>query len=360
MGCEAMDSDPAARATHRSRGALEYLGACPVCGSRVRTLTPMNCSDQTADMASDCWCIHRCGACRSLYLDPRPDEASLASVYDQYFTHTAEREEIPERGLGRLLWAQIQGYLNANYGFSRRPAARLGRWLFKLLPPLRLKLDYYARHLSTRRYPIRGRLLDVGCGKGAFLARAKEMGWESTGLDPDPQAVIACHAQGLNALEGSLTALPVGIGSGYDVITMSHSIEHVHDIRAALKGAASILGPCGTLWIALPNPDSLGAMVFASAWRGLHPPYHLCIPPQKVLSRLLRECGYTDVKFIRRGSHARMMMRESAEKARVVGGVGMVARALMAPCLRLLSDVLATLSSRHGEETVVVAVRAER
>lgn len=113
------------------------------------------------------------------------------------------------------------------------------------------------------------------------------------------------------------------------------------------------------LWMALPNPEGLGARFFRGAWRELHPPYHLCIPTQKTLSRLLEESGFEKVKFMRRGSHSRRMMRESAENARVNGTTGMVARTLVAPGLRLLSDVMATLSPRYGEETVATAVRAK-
>jgi len=185
------------------------------------------------------------------------------------------------------------------------------------------------------------------------------MGLDSTAIDPDPEAVRACRAQGLQAHEGTLTEVPDAVGNAYDVITLSHSIEHAHDIRAALEGAAGLLSPGGMLWMALPNPEGLGAKFFRGAWRELHPPYHLCIPPQRVLSRLLVETGFAKVKFMRRGSHSRRMMRESAENARADGGTGMVARALLAPALRLLSDALATFACRYGEETVVTAVRAE-
>lgn len=310
-------------------------------------------------MALDRWSVQRCVDCRSLYLDPRPDPDSLALAYEDYYTHAAESETTPESGLGRILWAQVHGYLNEHYGFSRLPAGRFGSRLFRWLPPLGLKLDYYARHLSVRRHPRRGRLLDVGCGNGAFLVRAREMGWDSTGIDPDPAAVRACRAQGLRAHEGTLTEAPDAVGDAYDVITLSHSIEHTHDIRRALIGAAALLSPGGMLWMALPNPDSLGARFFRGAWRELHPPYHLCIPPQPVLSRLLEQSGFANIKFIRRGSHSRRMMRESAENARVNGSAGMVTRALLAPGLRLLSDILATVSARYGEETVVTAVRTD-
>lgn len=357
MAFDPMASVPGVPATRWSRGALQPVGRCPACGSGKRG-KPMACGDHRGNMASDRWCMWRCEGCRSLYLDPRPDDASLAAAYDQYYTHSAEREQVPDGGMGRLLWAGIHGYLNHEHGFSREPAGRTGYWFFRMLPPFRLKLDYYARHLSKRRFPSRGRLLDVGCGNGAFLARAREMGWEPIGLDPDAEAVATCCAQGLRAFEGSLTALPVGIGAGYDVITLSHSIEHVPDVRAALQGAATLLRPGGTLWMALPNPGGIGARFFGGDWRELHPPYHLCIPTQPVLSRLLGECGYNKVEFLRRGSHARRMMLESAENARVSGKGAM--KTALAPWLRLLSDAIATLSPRFAEETVVVAVRGEQ
>ena len=360
MGCEPVASDPAGRAMRWSRGALEYLGECPVCASRARMATPMSCSDHRGSMASDYWWIQRCRDCRTLYLDPRPDAMSMSAAYEAYYTHSTESETTPDKGAGGILWGLIHGYVNARFGLSRKPSYSLGRLVFAILPPWRLKLDYYGRHLFADAYPDRGRLLDVGCGNGAFLARAAAMGWSVTGLEPDPKATAACREQGLDVIEGTLATLACELEDSFDVITLSHSIEHVADPREALLSVASFLKDGGRLWMALPNPKSIGAWFFRGCWRELHPPYHLCIPDQKQLTNMLRNAGFEEIRLLRRGAHARRMMRESAENARATGDATMRIKARLAPALRVVADIAATLMPYYGEETIILAKRSSR
>jgi len=54
------------------------------------------------------------------------------------------------------------------------------------------------------------------------------------------------------------------------------------------------------------------------------------------------------------------MMAESADNARTLGGAGMRMRALLAPALRMMADILATVSPRYSEETVIIATRKAR
>ena len=92
---------------------------------------------------------------------------------------------------------------------------------FSSIEPLRLKLDYYARHLQGTP----SRLLDVGCGNGGFLLRAREMGWKAEGCDPDPQAVQTCRNLGLQARprlsHKKLTCLSVEIKVSGESINLS-------------------------------------------------------------------------------------------------------------------------------------------
>lgn len=359
-GLRMASSGPSTSARAWSKGALVRVGACPACGLVDDGFEQMECRDHRGDMAMDCWTMRRCAACESLYLDPKPDDTSLAAAYGSYYTHVAELEVVPSSGARRIAWRMIHGYLNAAFGMARNPALAIGSPLFALLPPWRLKLDYYARHLFIRHFPARGALLDVGCGNGAFLLRAKEMGWNVSGLDPDPKAVAACKSQGLDVIEGTLANCPRAYDGRFDVLSLSHSIEHVPDPGAALAAAALMLREGGTLWMALPNPHGFGSRYFRGDWRELHPPYHLCIPSQSQLSRLLDVAGFDDIRFLKRGAHARRMMRESADNAKARGSMRLRCKAMTAPVLRAFSDFVATLGSHWGEETVVVAKRRMR
>lgn len=340
-----------------SRGRLERVDACPACGSGKRRGQPLACSDHRTALRDDTWYMHRCAGCSSLYLDPRPDQESLPRAYEVYYTHSQDDEQAGTVGLAGVLWRLIHGYLNQRFALSRTPASRSGAWLFRLAIPWRMKLDYYGRHLFPNDFPQRGRLLDVGCGNGAFLARAVEMGWQVNGLDPDPAALAVCTGQGLNVVQGTLRDAPAEWAGQFDVVTMSHSIEHVTQPAMELKQVYSLLRPGGVLWLACPNPDSLGSRVYAQAWRGLHAPYHLAIPSARQLSRLLLDAGFVHPVRVRRGSHARWMMRESAENARHAGGRSMRARARLAPLFRILADVMASAVPGGAEETVILARR---
>ncbi len=78
------------------------------------------------------------------------------------------------------------------------------------------------------------RVLDVGCGNGEFLKRAKGLGWEVYGLDFDPKAVTAAQASGIHATVGDLESARYP-SEHFDAVTMSHVIEHLHDPVEALR-----------------------------------------------------------------------------------------------------------------------------
>lgn len=335
-------------------GGLEYLGRCPVCSSADRHPEHMALKDWSFHCSDDEWTLWCCENCRTLYLDPRPDSVSLGYAYRNYYTHESDTETPPAGLLSRLAWANINGYLNRRFGLHRHPTWSAGYWLFLFLPPLRLKLDYFGRHLprAATGHPA-PRLLDAGCGSGIFLQHARDMGWSASGVELDPEAVKVCRARGLQVYEGAIDSVPRG--ERYDAITVSHTLEHLPDPQAFASRCRELLAESGFLWIAIPNPESLGHKLFGSAWRGLETPRHLCLFPAAALMDLLRRAGYRDVRLLRRGAHSPRIFRESAAIAAAVGRPRWSRfRVLL---LRLLIDIAATFSSRRGEELVVVARR---
>jgi len=269
----------------------ETLGACPVCGARERVMLHAALSDDTFRAAPGTWTLWRCAGCTGAYLDPRPDRASIGAAYQGYFTHATTTPDGALSWKGRIrLWME-NGYLCRRYGADRRPRSQLGGLLYGLLLPYRHMSDVHFRHLPG---PGRNRaLLDVGCGNGSFLVQAQACGWHAEGVDPDPLAAAEGSRKGVRVRAGGLD-LYAGQSGCFDVITLSHVIEHVHDPGATLADCHRLLKPGGLLWIATPNIDSCGHAHFGRLWRGLEAPRHLVLFNEKVLRRALEDAGFSE------------------------------------------------------------------
>jgi SAM-dependent methyltransferase len=122
-------------------------------------------------------------------------------------------------------------------------------------------------------------------------------GWRSAGVDPDPVTVANARARGLDVQQASIGDLPVQ-GRRFDFISMSHTIEHVHDPREEVRCARELLRPGGLLYVETPNIQSAGHRRYGRHWRGLEPPRHLVLFSWRALERLLAEAGFTVVRRI--------------------------------------------------------------
>lgn len=132
------------------------------------------------------------------------------------------------------------------------------------------------------------RLLDVGAGRGRFVAAARAAGYEAWGIEP---AGRGAESRALLTQAGVQEA-DVAPGS-VQVITMWHVLEHLQDPGLALARAASWLVAGGGLLVGVPNLDSLQARLGGEFW------YHLDVPRHRVhftprgLEVLLRSHGFS-------------------------------------------------------------------
>jgi SAM-dependent methyltransferase len=185
------------------------------------------------------------------------------------------------------------GYRNWRFNAKFSPSSSLGIPLAFLLPSERTAIEHESRHLP--RCSQHGRLLDIGFGDGAFLDIARAIGWEVTGIDPDSKVVSNALERGLNVYQGGLEVM-AGESGVFDVITMSHVIEHVHKPIEVLEECYRLLKPGGQLWVETPNINSLGGARFQRNWRGLETPRHLVLFNGQSLRQALQRAGFTDVQ----------------------------------------------------------------
>lgn len=151
--------------------------------------------------------------------------------------------------------------------------------------------DINRRCQAAMRVCSRGRILDVGCGTGEFLAAMKQRGWDVIGLEPS--AIAAAHARealGLDVRAETLKDADLPEAS-FDVITLWTVLEHVYAPLSTLRAARRLLRPGGLLLISIPDTQSLDARCFGEHWVGYDTPRHLYVYPRAVLRSLLEQSG---------------------------------------------------------------------
>lgn len=292
---------------------LQDVPLCPVCECSKRIVLRDGLVDNVFFVAQGRWVLYQCARCKTAYLNPRPDVGSIAKAYGTYYTHKAAggtRVNTDQLNWLRRLQRRVaNGYVNARYGTYRQPASCLGWFILKPLPKVRQKLDFEFRHLPKPR--PNQRLLDAGCGNGSFMSSAAEAGWKVSGVDPDPQAVATAKGLGLDVRQGSIKVFE-DLASCFDVVTLSHVIEHVHDPKALIRDIYRLLRPGGTFFIETPNIDSVGSRIYKQHWRGVEAPRHLVLFNHKSLRDLLLEVGFEVVKSVSRGYVSRGIFQQSA------------------------------------------------
>lgn len=219
--------------------------------------------------------IRRCATCGLVFLWPLPTEAEI----------DAEFAELYETGDSPL--PELRDYY---------------RFCFDDTPDNPLVATYERWLAALERYVRPGRIADVGCGTGLFLAVARRRGWEPTGVDASVDATR--HARehfGLDVRTGDFAEV-LQAGERFDAVTMWDVIEHARDPVGLLRAAHGCLAPRGVLGLATPNQRSIldvvaGALYRASGGRIVAPlekfyiDQHFAYFTDATLAEALRRAG---------------------------------------------------------------------
>ncbi len=230
--------------------------------------------------------IYECGKCALQYVFPLPTADEIISYYDT--ENSRDYREIS--GLKPL-----ESEVDADNGHYHPHGGR-----FRMMD-----------RRNTARWILRktkgGRLLEVGCSQGDFLAAASEFPQfkECWGLDLDRSALEYAGSRGLNVKHGTLENAPFDAGS-FDIVVLWHVLEHVYDPKLALEAIRNLLSPGGWLVGCLPSPAHIKAKLKRGDWHYYCPPSHLWFFTKPSLRALCYESGLELVESSLFHYHAHM------------------------------------------------------
>jgi 2-polyprenyl-3-methyl-5-hydroxy-6-metoxy-1,4-benzoquinol methylase len=219
---------------------LVHYTNCPVCGSPdIKNV--LSVKDYT--VSNETFVIAECNSCSLRFTQDVPDAASIAPYYksENYISHTNTSK----------------GLINRLYQSVRKRTLKQKRRLIERASGIK-----------------KGRLLDVGSGTGAFANEMQQAGWQVTGLEPDADA-RAVGKQSYNIDLADIGQFYQLRESSYDVITMWHVLEHVHDLQGYIAKLKLLLTENGKLFIAVPNYTSKDAAAYKEQWAAYDVPRHL-------------------------------------------------------------------------------------
>ena len=201
----------------------------------------------------------QCKQCGLVYLNPRPSPNEILSYYlndyDQFNVAVQHEKHILAR------WGR-------RYGLEKR-----GKVILKHKP--------------------HGKLLDVGCATGDFLASMQQRtGWQVIGIEPNQQAAqyVREHYK-IEVHTDSIEKLSLDDDT-FDVVTLWNVIEHLPNPSASLNTINRLLAHDGLLVISTPNLDCPYASLFGKYWIGYELPRHLYVFSLQTLSSLLSKSGF--------------------------------------------------------------------
>lgn len=190
---------------------------CPICNLPPDQFCGMRGGEfhrQQLGCATEIW---RCGQCGLIFPNPMPVPRQTAQHY-----------EMP-----------------AEEYFQHHDLARKEEDAIKLLAE--------AESLIAGR----GRLLDIGAGRGDLLRMAVRQGWRAVGLETSPS--FAAHARRYSGADLRQTTLEENgfDAASFDVVLLAAVLEHLYNPAETIREIARVLRPGGVLFVDVPNEAGL-------------------------------------------------------------------------------------------------------
>lgn len=213
---------------------------CPICNSSNISLSLSAIDYTVSQQTFEVW---ECAECTARFTQKIPDAQHIGPYYqsENYISHSDTQK----------------GLINALYHYVRSITLQQKRKFIEKITKGETKT-----------------LLDVGAGTGAFANTMHLAGWQVTGVEVDEGARNIAKNKyqiDLHNVEQLQQLQP----ASYQVITMWHVLEHVHDLHGYMQNFYKALKPGGKLIIAVPNYTSYDAQYYQQYWAAYDVPRHL-------------------------------------------------------------------------------------
>ena len=242
--------------------SLETLKHCPVCqGSGFSNY--LNVEDYTVSHRE--FTIQECHSCNFLLTNPRPSQDEIGAYYqsEEYISHHDESKTLMSKIYKSVRDHTISGKVK----------------------------------MINELIPLKGTILDVGCGTGNFIQACKSDGWKISGTEPDPGANEVASKRVGEKIFSSIDDARLAEKS-YDIITLWHVLEHVHALNETVSWLGKHLNPNGKIIIAVPNPQSYDAQKYGRFWAAYDVPRHLYHFTKKTMSKLMEKHSLEVIKIL--------------------------------------------------------------
>jgi SAM-dependent methyltransferase len=223
----------------------------------------------------------RCKECGSIQIGSVPDDLH------RYYDHETYYSLQHRTGTDHRSWlrAWIGNRLDRAYIFSE--GGFVGRLARARSNPVAERLKSFLGDSPVQSWDAK--ILDVGCGSGDFVRELAMHGFRcAEGIDPFmPQDAVRAERPARLRRAG----LDDISSETFDVILLTHVIEHVEDPPSAMKSIALLAGARGICRIEVPVVDSEACRIYGEDWVELDAPRHLTIPTRRAVAHLATQSG---------------------------------------------------------------------
>ncbi len=238
--------------------------------------------------------IVQCNNCGMVYTNPRLTGAKISALYDaDYFQGHGFDTSVD-------YVKEVDDYGNAKSTYS------LHDW----------DLDWITHLVDTDPAGGTPRLLEIGCGTGVFLAKAREHGFDCEGLELSSYAAEFVRGMGIPVQTKSIEDAEIAEGT-YDVIVMREVIEHLPHPKESLETVHRWLKPGGVLFMATGNYDCPERKLRGADWFYFMPEGHLYYFSNKTMRNYLGAVGFEHINVTNQGD---MMMQKLLAKGILEAG----------------------------------------